>query len=58
MQNSKKSFGGIVPRRSTSIVPHSNDELPIFARVLRNSFSGLAVFAVVGIILISAVCGG
>ena len=57
MQNKEKSFGGIVPRRSTSIVPHSNDDMPILARVLRNSFSGLAAFIAVGIILLSIVCG-
>ena len=57
MQNRDKAFGGIVPHRSTALVPRSNDDAPIFVRVLKNSFSGLAVFAVVGIILLSAVCG-
>ena len=57
MQNREKSIGGIVPRRSTALVPHSDDDMPIFARVLRNSFWGLAVFVAIGIILLSAVCG-
>ena len=57
MQNREKNVGGIVPRRSTALVPYSNDDMPIFARVLRSSFWGLAVFVIVGIVLLSAVCG-
>ena len=57
MQNREKGFGGIIPRKSTALVPHSDDDMPIFTRVLKNSFSGLAVFVIVGVILLSIACG-
>ncbi len=44
-------------RRSTALIPHSNDDQPLFRQVLRNSLAGLLSFAVVGLILISVVCG-
>ena len=53
----KDNRGGVPAiRRSTALIPHSNDDQPLFSQVLRNSLSGLISFAIVGIVLISIAC--
>ena len=54
MQNKEKSYGGLVPRRSTALAIRSQDEdEPIFARAMRGSLSGLVSFVAAGLVLIS-----
>lgn len=54
MQNREKSFGGIVPRRSTALAvrQRDNDESPI-SIAFKSSLSGLLTFICCGLILIS-----
>ena len=54
MQNRERSFGGIVPRKSTSLAIRSHDEDESTISVaLKSSLSGLLSFIGCGLVLIS-----